>query len=376
MSIDSSKHSELKILHLSSQMTWRGGEQQIAYLISELVKKKCQQWVLCTDGNAMSGYCEKNQIPSFVYQKGIKNFFRNQKIIRQICDEQGIDVVHAHDSKSHTLAFINTLFGKLRSAIVVSRRVDFAIHSSILSKWKYNNKFIKKYICVSNAIKEILAEGVKDKSKLTVVHSGIDLDRFSAPQQKGLLRKELQISSDELIIGNVAALADHKDYYTFIDTVKLLKTKGLKAKYLIVGDGPLKNDIQKYAVLKSLQEDIIFTGFRADIPIVLADFDIFLFTSKTEGLGTSVLDAMASAVPIVSTNAGGIPEIIQHEINGLLCNVGDSDCLAESVLRLVNDITLRDTLVQNAKERVKAFSTFSTAIQTWNIYCDFSSPQS
>jgi glycosyltransferase involved in cell wall biosynthesis len=129
-----------------------------------------------------------------------------------------------------------------------------------------------------------------------------------------------------------------------------------------------KNEIKTYIRSKSLLNYITLTGFRNDIPDILPELDLFLFTSKTEGLGTSILDALGCNVPVVATNAGGIPEIIIHEQSGLLADIGNAEKLAENALRVLEDDELRKNLVEGGNKKVQEFTIENTSLQTLDIY--------
>jgi glycosyltransferase involved in cell wall biosynthesis len=119
---------------------------------------------------------------------------------------------------------------------------------------------------------------------------------------------------------------------------------------------------------KKLTDKFHFLGFRPDVPTLIADFDIFLFTSKTEGLGTSILDAFAAGIPTVATNAGGIPEIIVNNKTGLLCPVKDPKKLAQAVENLLSNELLAEKLVAGAKEKLAVFSLESLGNRTYEQY--------
>jgi glycosyltransferase involved in cell wall biosynthesis len=238
------------------------------------------------------------------------------------------------------------------------------------SKYKYNHKCIKKIICVSEAIRGMYLPAIQDTSKVTTIRSGIDISRFKY-QASSILRKEFDIDADTLLIGNVAAISPHKDYFTFIDTVKLLQAAGIKAKYLAIGnqeDTEETTCIRQYIQAQELSEVIILTGHRTDIPQILPELDVFLFTSKTEGLGTSLLDAFACRVPVVATKAGGVPELVIHEQTGLLVPIQRPDLLAAEVLRLLQNSTLRQQLVHHAQEYLQNFTKENTAEKTLEVY--------
>ena len=214
--------------------------------------------------------------------------------------------MHIHDSHSHTFAYMSALVGN-KTPLILSRRVDFPVQNNHFSKKKYNHPAIQKIISVSQNVQDILAPAIEDTSKLTVVRSGIDLTKFDATAT-GALRKELTLSPSTKIIANIAAIAPHKDYFTFVDTAAIIKKRHPDTLFLIFGaDGGEQEKVSKYVQEKKLSDKIKFMGFRKDIPQLLPEIDVLIYTSKEEGLGTSILDALASGVPVLATQAGGIP---------------------------------------------------------------------
>ena len=355
----------MKVLHLNSEKTWRGGEQQMAYLANE------------------------------VHHEGVKNFFafpaQNEKLI-QFCKNQNyvtkllsfgglqvlatiqlvfwlrknkMDLIHTHTAKAHTVAVWANILGA-KTKVVVSKRTDFKVKSP----YKFHHKSVKAILCVSKKIEEITREGMHHKKKdlVTTVHSGIDIQRFEKEQIS--LKDEYEIAEDKILIGNCSAIADHKDYQTFVDTAQILNEKAPeKFHFIIIGTGPDEAKIKKYVELKMLKNKFTFTGFINDLDQKLKSLDLFLMTSKEEGLGTSLLDAMICEIPIVSTNAGGIPEIVIHENTGLLGGVKQSKALCDLVLRMVDDEHLKKNLVAHAKKLVKEeYSKTHTAQKTLKIY--------
>ncbi|MAY82666.1 MAG: glycosyl transferase [Flavobacteriales bacterium] len=356
---------DLRILHISTAKSWRGGEQQLAYLLEEL-QTECQNFVFCSEGSEMQAHCEKKAYPHLAAKKRFSVDPAFAMAIKKYCDEQNIQLIHTHDSHAHSLAIIAaTLFGNT-VPIVVSRRVDFPIQKSLFSQYKYNHSLVKKILCVSKEIMRITALGIKELDKLQTVYSGVDLNKFSA--DSGKLRRELDIPKETFLIGNTSAIADHKDYFTFIDTAEKSLKEDPSLLFLIIGKGPMENEIASYLRLKSLGDSVRMIGFRNDIPEILAELDLFMITSKTEGLGTSIIDAFAAGVPVLATEAGGIPELVENEKTGLLCDVGDSNSLSESLARLKNDAQLRQKLIAEAAEKVKKFSKAQTAQDTLAVY--------
>ena len=359
------------ILHVSTPNSWRGGEQQMYYLVEELKSKKCSQVVLCRKGSVVDKRMKALGVQTIGFVKKTSVDVHTGFKIKQVCKRYNINVIHVHDAHAHTFAFLAaSMFGN-KVPIVVSRRVDFPIKDTWMSKLKYNHPNIKKILCVSDAIKEITGKDIQNKSVLHTVYSGIDPARF--PYQKedcNTLHQMYGWSRSIKIVGNASALAPHKDYYTFIRVAeKLLKTKS-DIRFVIVGSGPLEGDLKIFVHELGLNDQIKFTGFREDVPKVLPEFDVMLITSETEGLGTTIIDAFACNVPVVGTNAGGIPELIEDQKTGLLREVRAIDDLAEAVVELLDHPTIGEKLSQGAKIKLKDFLKANTASQTFLHYQD------
>ncbi len=356
----------MKVLHLSSEKSWRGGEQQMAYLIEELQKSGVTSHAAVRKDSAFERWCAEKKIP--FTSLGFKNDFDFSSAfsLMKYCKNEKVDVIHLHSSRSHGIAVFAAALGN-RVPLVLSRRVDFPLKKNFLSQWKYNHRAIKKVICVSDRIKEIVGSAIKHPERCITVYDGIDLHRFEGKGKRGTLRKEFGIDSDVYLIGNIAAIAPHKDYFTFLKTVKLLSGK-TKAKFLIAGEGPMRGEIERAIHEMNLQNDVILLGFRNDIENVFADLDVLLYTSKEEGLGSTLLDAMANGLPVVTTEAGGIPEIVKNGFNGLTAPVGDSQMLAGLVMKMLSENALRERIIQDAKVFVKGFSVEIMAGKTLAVY--------
>ena len=254
---------------------------------------------------------------------------------------------------------------------MVSRRVSFAVSKSIFSKFKYNYLKVKSIICSSEAVKRITEPSIRDKSVLSVVYDGIDIDKFKDAKDTGALRNEFNIPADIPIVGNIAALTGEKDYFTFIDTAAICIQQALRAAFVIIGDGSRKGELKQYARDKGIDEHIYFAGYRTNAHQLLPEFNVFLATPTNEGLGTSILDAMACGMPVVATNAGGIPESVKHMQTGWLSPVKDVENLAEGVRNILTDKQLSVKLTEGATQNLKTFTKQAMAEGVYDIYKAF-----
>jgi glycosyltransferase involved in cell wall biosynthesis len=258
------------------------------------------------------------------------------------------------------------MFGN-RTPVVVHRRVEFPIKGDWFTRWKYDHRAVARIVCVSRAIAEVLRPRLRDPGRLRVIHSCVDLARFSGGRS-GAFRRELRVPDGIPLVGNVSALSASKDHLTWVEAVSLLTRRGLDARYVVVGEGEERPRIEALIAERGLRDRVSLVGFRRDVPMVMADLDLFLFTSRVEGLGTTVLDAFAAGVPVVATRAGGIPEIVRDGESGLLANPGDAAALADLVWRVLHEEPLRDLIVAGGRAAAADHAAGRMVRRTLDLY--------
>ena len=356
----------MKILHIDEQSGWRGGEQQASYLIRGLVERghSC----------AIAGRPES---PFLTRDHGVDLLARIEAPFRGEIDlwsawvvardvrRLGIDILHAHTSHALTYAILARMIAR-RGSVVASRRVDFPPRGNAFSRWKYHRA--DRVIAISHRIAEVMrAFGVSD-TKLSVVHSGIDPSRFDV---EPLPRADLGVPEGVPLLGNVAALVGHKDQATLIAAMPAILKSYPRAHLIIAGDGPLRESLERLIAELDVKHAVHLLGFRDDVPRLLKALDVFVMSSKEEGLGTSVLDAMAAGVPVVATDGGGIPEAVRDGVTGLLAPVGDPESLGNAIIRMLGDRELRTRLIASAVAMVETEFTWTRmASENVRVYED------
>lgn len=334
---------------------WRGGDAQMLTGFKLLEEyKDLNQIILCPNTSVLSKKCIEDNSKHYTYSKTSEIFSLIKPIIR-ICRKEKVDLIHVHDSNSLTATLLASILLPSKIKIVLSRKRNNKIKDKFLNRYKYSHPKITKIISVSKAVEAIFDNIIKDKSKLVTIYDSIDVSFFSKKRSKELIHTEFYLPKETLIIGNVAALTSQKDIFTFINTAKKIMDKkpvDLSLKFVVIGDGSQRAELEKHVAIKNMEDHIIFMGFRNNIQELLPEFDIFLLTSLTEGLPLTIYEAFAAKIPVVATNAGGIAEVIENGKTGFVTNLKDTENLAKGVLKILNDKELAETIKMNAFELV------------------------
>ncbi len=365
------------VLHINTARTWRGGEQQVLYLAQWLKSVKIDQLLVCRTGSEIERRADEAGIPVMpmaIY--GELDIFAAYRMARWLTrNVQKPVIIHAHTAAAHSLGIWLKKFHP-GARLVVSRRVDFPHRGNFFSRLKYKSREVDRYLAISQNVKRILIlDGIPDE-RISIAYSGIDLNRFTRTPDITDLKNEFQIQDDEIILGNVAACVDHKDQKTLIEAIHILEEKferewagSIRYRLFIVGEGKLRHKLEAQASgYQLLNKRIIFTGFRNDVIKFLNLFNIFVMSSKEEGLGTSVLDAMAVGLPVVSTAGGGIPEMVDDGKGGYLSPVGDAFALAGSLRKMILSYENIKKFGDYNRTRVQNFSNENTGVASLHVY--------
>jgi len=264
------------------------------------------------------------------------------------------DVVHLHTSHAHALGRVAARFGG-RPAVVVSRRVDFSIYRRSffgLNGLKYRSG-VDRIVAVSAAVKHVLERDGLDPGGISVVRDAIDPNRVrKAPPVD--VRARLGLPATARIVLAVGALVGHKGQRHLVAAIPSIVAAHADARVVIAGEGKLRDDLTAQATALGVASRLSLPGYVDDVAGWFAAADVFVMPSVEEGLGSSVLDAMAAGVPIVGTTAGGIPEAVRDGTDGILVPPGDSPALATAINTLLSDRYRAHALAAEASKRVEA----------------------
>lgn len=362
----------IRILHLGTEYTWRGGENQARLLIEGLQGRVEAQFGAVPEKSI--AYREKRWrctlLPLFSGNPYDPiSIFQLVKFVKK----NDIGIIDAHTAKAHTLALNASVFLP-GVKIVVHRRVDNVPKNKFFTKKKYFHPRVTKFTAISNSIKQVLLDyGIPDR-KIAVARSAVNpsvyenLDRTVCQRT---WKEKYGIPQNHVLIGNASALSPQKGHETLLRGIAELQKTVENFSVLIAGDGNLRQNLEKLSLELGISRRVQFIGFIKNVPEFLSALDILAVPSNNEGLGTVILDGILAGCAVVGSRVGGIPEIIIHNQTGLSQDVGDFKMLAQNLADLIQNPDKTEQIRLNAQSWVKQeFSLQSMVEGNYRIYCD------
>ncbi len=337
-------------LHIDTARTWRGGQNQVLLTVNGL-REFGQRAALVAhpDGELRKRAAEGLELVPLApkSEMDLTAAWRLNRVIRRLRP----DVIHAHDAHGVAMASLALSLGASvrEPPLVVSRRVDFHLRHNSFSRWKHRQ--VDCFIAASEAIRQILlADGVPEERTVTV-HEGIDVEHVLASPTVDV-HQTFFLPHGSPVVGNIAALVPHKGQRHLIEAAHLVVQKVPDVRFVILGEGELRESLERLVREYHLEKHVLLPGFRTDVLGCLKSFDLFVMSSVTEGLGTSLLDAMACSRAIVATTAGGIPEVVEQGVTGVLVPPRDHEAMADAIVSLIRDEPRRQSMGDAGFRRV------------------------
>ncbi|MEO7083652.1 MAG: glycosyltransferase [Gemmatimonadaceae bacterium] len=353
----------LRVLHVDTERGWRGGERQAFWLAAELSRRGFGSVVAARTGEPLAGRALAAGLDVVDCSPASEVDPLAAWKLRRVIRDHRIDVVHAHTAHAVAVAALATI--GTRIPLVVARRVDFKLRSNAGTRWKYGRAAV--IVAVSKAVARVLERGGVAPGRIRVVPDGVDVHRTLIPATTDLLAS-LGIPRGAPLVVQVAQLVGHKDPVNFVRAMAHVKELVPDAHGLLVGDGPLRADVEGEVRALNLTGTVHVAGYRTDADSLLAAADVVCLSSKEEGMGSVLLDALAFGKPVAATLAGGIPEVIVHGESGLLAQTENPTALGDAIARLLLEPALRERLTINSRARADEFSVERMTDRTIEIY--------
>lgn len=349
----------LKVLHIDTELTWRGGQNQLHLLVSGLnqlgVQNHC---AFQPDASYLARFAGLCQVTTIVMRNSL-SLLAVLKIIAY-CIKNEIDILHAHTSRAHALALIVKAFCR-KLKLVVHKRVEPAAKLSLFQRLQYLSKLVDRYIVISSFIAKRFHELGVHPGKIILIPSGTKLTSLNVKSQK-------ELRGGVIVFGTASHLSQRKGQDIFIKALGLLKeNKQWCAR--IAGEGELRPILESQTRDLGIKERVEFCGFVNDITEYFRGLDVFILPSRWEGLGSSLIEAAAQGCCLVASNVGGIPDVVEHEKSGLLFASEDFVELSRHLMRLIKSPHDRARLALQANEHVRQnFDERKTVELTYKAY--------
>ena len=328
---------EFRVLHEVMGMKDRGHQVILAVQPSSQLKDRALKCGLCVEPVDMSKSRWISLVSSFT----------------RLISQYNIDVINTHGSIDSWTASIAGRLSRNKPLIIRTRHKSTPISNTFRHRLLYR-VLPHGIVTTGQVVREAMIQnnGIEE-SRIVSIPTGVDLSRYTPYAPDEDLKKEWQIDLGDLVVGTVAFLRDYKGLGYFLEAARLVADKMSNVWFWIVGSGPVQKELEQQIAVLGLRERVLLTGFREDIPQILGFMDVFVLSSiSAEGVPQVLSQALAMERAVVMTRVGGIPEIVQHGITGLLVDPRSPPQLADAICTLLLDKELRTKLGLTGKHRV------------------------
>ena len=359
---------KMNLLYLMTEPLGIGGVQSDMLALSKEMTNKGHRYMLATLPGEMLSEFEANGGELFNIDfnfSGLTEFYKSVKALRKLLTEQKVDVIAPQSVRSSIVAFVaarliplRLFYRKGRPALPIVTTIH-NIHSPM--HFKYGGWILK--VCADFVIFEsnyerdrLLASGLSEVNS-SVVHSGIDLDKFKVmPPSESLLKKYSIDKTQQVVLGIVARLSEEKGHQYLLQAFKIIQAETPNAVLMVVGDGPLKEQHESFSKSLGLSDSVIFTGSQRNIKEYLSIFDAFVLSSTRESYPLAAREAMAAGRAVIAPRIGGCGEVVAEGETGMLFKSANVDDLANKMRVLIHDRRFEGMGIAARKRAEKFFS--------------------
>lgn len=352
----------MSFLFVDTEPVWRGGQDQLLNLLRGLAERGHRLHMICYPQTLLEERARAAGVT--VHPMKVKSevgplaFIRILAVLGQVRP----DILAFNTPRSILVGNLASLFTGVKARIIF-RRVNFPLRKNLITRLKYNWG-INCIVTVSASIGQQLQMDGVPASRIRTIYEGIDLTPYA---ERDALQQ--QTKGEPMVIGTVAHFSSEKGLSHLVDAAKLIPDAPDRMRFVLVGDGACRADLERRVRDLGLESCFHFAGFQKNPIPYLSSFDCFVLPSLSEGLSSAILAAMAASLPVIATNVGGIPELVRHEENGLLVPPADPVALAQAIQRLADDRAEAIHLGRQGRLRVEKQFTLQRMINQMEQLC-------
>jgi len=344
----------IRVLHLASGREWRGGERQVWFLARALAEHPVDQALLTSRGSELARRVRTAgvRVIEVDWDLGLDP----RALYGIICERRASPaLVHAHDGHALRLALWSGA-----NPVVATRRVVFPVRPG--GTWTK----VSRVIAISRAVEAALVRGGVARDRISVIPDGIPVREIAAATPSHV-RAGQHWPPDAPLVACIAALTPEKGHHTLINAAALLAARMPEVRWALAGDGPQRARLEQHAAEAGLTGRIAFLGHIDYVDQLIAEASVIASAATSEGLGSTLLDAMALGRPIVATAVGGVPELLASGSGALVPN-GDAPALAREIARVLGDSAVATAMAAAGRRAVEAYDVGGMAERTIGVY--------
>jgi len=309
--------------------------------------------IVCQPQAELFIHSQKAQIPVEGICMNRLSFIKAIQECKQTIDNHQIDIVNTHSSRDSWIASLAGKLSSIKPIILRTRHLSIPVRLDPISRFIYK-KLPNGIITTGEVIRKELIEKYRmDDNRVVSIPTGVDCKRFNPNMERDQLKTSLGLGKDTLLIGMISVLRSWKGHLDFIDAAEKVVQKIPSTLFIIVGEGPMRSHISERMSRIGLEKHVHFFGYREDIPEILSSLDLLVHPSyANEGVPQTVLQGMAMGKAVVACDVGGIPEVVQNGINGLLVPPRDPRLLSEAIIKLLKDNKTRKLMGEEGRKEV------------------------
>lgn len=375
----------IRVAHVITRMIV-GGAQETVLLAAALADRSGFEPVVVTgpqtgsEGSLLEEAARRGVevvlVPELVREVDPRKDLAVVLALQRVLTRLGADVVHTNSSKAGIVGRVAARRAGVPRVVHTVHGWPFHDHQAapVAAVWRTLERraarLADRLVVVADADRvKGLAAGVGRPEQYVTVRSGIELELYGPDASvRAQVRSELGLPPDARVMGAVNRLSPQKDPTTLVRAAAAVLRARPEARLLLVGDGPLRAEVEALVASLGVQGQVLLTGLRDDVPRLLRAMDVFVTASRWEGLPRTVLQAMATGLPVVATAADGVVDVVQQDRTGVLVRVGDAPALATGAGRLLDDPGAAGTLAAAAAQRLPEFDARTMVQQLEALY--------
>ncbi len=353
----------IRVLHVITRLELGGAQRNTLYTVGHLDREAFAPALAWGPGDLLDGEAEAldrvalHPVPELVRPVRPLEDLRAVRALQRVIRAEGPHIVHTHSSKA---GILGRLAARREGVPVVVHSVHgfgftplqpAPVRALFLGLERLASRWTHHFIAVSRAnLRRGVELGLFGEERCTVIRSGIALERYREAGGGAELREALGVPREALLVTQVGNFKPQKAPLDFVRMAAAVARRVPAARFLMVGDGPLRGEVEALAARLGIADRLLLPGWQEDVPAVLAATDVAVLTSRHEGLPRAVVEAVAAGVPVVASAVDGTPEVLEDGVNGFLVAPGDVEGFADRVVRLLEDGGLRGRLASAERD--------------------------